>query len=100
MIRLIFIAFIVVFLVILGVIIWTLATAISQRVRSGSAPVLTVRARVVAKRLAVVGANVANTFYYTTFEVDSGSRMELRVDPPTYGQLAEGDVGGLTFQGT
>ena len=35
-----------------------------------------------------------------TFQVESGDRMELSVNGPEYGMLAEGDVGELTFQGT
>ena len=41
-----------------------------------------------------------STTYYVTFQVASGDRMELRVDGREYGQLAEGDFGELTFQGT
>ena len=40
------------------------------------------------------------TSYYDTFEVESGSRMELAVSGEEYGMLAEGDRGRLTFQGT
>lgn len=39
-------------------------------------------------------------FYYVTFEVESGDRMELHVPGREYGQLAEGDKGKLSFQGT
>lgn len=35
-----------------------------------------------------------------TFEVKSGDRMELSVAGKEYGQMAEGDVGELSFQGT
>ena len=40
------------------------------------------------------------TYYYVTFEVDSGDRMELGVEDAEYGLLVEGDRGRLTFQGT
>ena len=40
------------------------------------------------------------TRYYATFEVESGSRIELAVRGEEYGMLAEGDRGRLTFQGT
>ena len=54
---------------------------------------LTVPAVIVAKR-----PNGLN--YYVTFQLDGGERMELAVDGRTYGLLAEGDAGQLTFQGT
>ena len=45
---------------------------------------------------------MAHTFttYYVTFQVESGDRMELRLSGTEYGQLAEGDTGKLSFQGT
>ena len=42
----------------------------------------------------------STTWYYVTFQVDSGDRMEFSVSGPEYGMLAEGDQGSLTFQGT
>ena len=41
-----------------------------------------------------------DTTYYVTFQVESGDRIELRVSGREYGQLAEGDQGKMTFQGT
>ena len=41
-----------------------------------------------------------STSYYVTFEVKSGDRMELAVTGKEYGQMVEGDVGELSFQGT
>ena len=72
---------------------------------------LTVEATVSSKRQNVdvhhhnTGDNNAmhtttSTTYYVTFQVASGDRMELRVGGREYGQLAEGDFGELTFQGT
>lgn len=78
-------------------------------------PVLTVWAKVVAKRTNVssggthnnygnVNVNVnhtsSSTSYYVTFQVESGDRMELHVRGDEYGMLIEGDAGKLTFQGT
>ena len=40
------------------------------------------------------------TWYYATFQVESGDRMEFAVDGMEYGMLAEGDMGKLSFQGT
>ena len=42
----------------------------------------------------------STTYYYITFEVNSGDRMEFSVTGEQYGMLAEGDYGTLTFQGT
>ena len=42
----------------------------------------------------------SSTWYYATFEFESGDRMELGVSGSEYGMLAEGDSGKLTFQGT
>lgn len=44
--------------------------------------------------------NSSSTTYYITFEVDSGDRMELKVQGTEYGMLIEQDKGKLTFQGT
>ena len=70
-------------------------------------PVLTVPAKVVAKREhrshnSAAGDDIVHTStsYYATFEVESGDRMELCVSGQEYGMLAEGDCGRLTFQGT
>ena len=42
----------------------------------------------------------SRTYYYATFQVESGDRMELEVPDMEYGLLVEGDRGRLTFQGT
>ena len=99
--------FTIVFILILGVFIFTFAQGIRQWNKNNHAPRLIVDAQVVSRRTNVSrrrGANdVANrtsTTYYVTFEVESGDRMELRVDGEEYGLLVEGDQGLLTFQGT
>jgi len=40
------------------------------------------------------------SYYYATFQVASGDRIELKISGKEYGILAEGDIGDLTFQGT
>lgn len=78
---------------------------------NNSQPVLTVDAKIVAKRMDVRSNMVNNndtvrhihhnyTMYFITFEVESGDRLEFRVDDREYGMLVEGDCGKLTFQGT
>ena len=47
-----------------------------------------------------MGHTSSRTDYYTTFQVESGDRMEFEVSDMEYGMLAEGDSGELTFQGT
>ena len=75
--------------------------------KNNNSPRLTVTAEIVAKRTKVFhnqqsdGFNTTtSTSYYVTFEVKSGDRMELAVTGKEYGQMAEGDIGELSFQGT
>jgi len=96
--------------IILGAIIFAIVRGIAQWNKNNNSPVLTVDAKIVAKRIAVdnhtyqqsdnMAMTQTSTTYYATFEVESGDRMELRVQDREYGMLAEGDVGKLTFQGT
>lgn len=82
---------------------------LSQWRKNNKSPRLTVQASVVAKRTRVSHSHSGTgeamltdsyTYYYVTFEVESGDRMELSVSGNDYGLIAEGDVGKLTFQGT
>ena len=80
---------------------------IGQWHKNNNSPRLTVEAVVAAKRTDVSHHHDANThvdhhttWYYVTFEVQSGDRMEFDVSGSEYGLLAEGDYGKLTFQGT
>lgn len=79
--------------------------------KNNASPVLSVAAKVVGKREDVrsyanaAGPNqpmtpASSTSYAATFEVESGDRMEFRLQGQEYGLLAEGDAGKLTFQGT
>ena len=88
--------FVAVFLLLIGVVVFVIVSNIARAARDWASPRLTVPARVVAKR-----AQVWNhyTYYYATFEVESGDRMELSLDGEDFGLLAEGDSGELTFQG-
>ena len=80
---------------------------IGQWNKNNRSPRLTVPAKVVAKRTDVTHHHDANThmdhhstWYYVTFEVESGNRMELGVGGGEFGLLTEGDCGRLSFQGT
>ena len=104
-----------VWVLVLGFILFTLAQNVRTWNRNNHAARLTVPATVVTKRTAVrrhrhavagdaTGAHgythSSSTFYYVTFQVESGDRMEFSVRGTDYGLLAEGDDGRLTFQGT
>jgi hypothetical protein len=102
--------FSIMFVLVFGVIIFIIIKGLSQWNKNNNSPVLTVDARLVAKRTNVshyhnnTGNEAMNTStsttYYATFEVESGDRMELQVSGYDYGMMAEGDQGRLTFHGT
>jgi hypothetical protein len=101
------ILFSAVFLLVFGVIIYTIFRGIKQERRNDRAPRLTVEAKVVAKRTNFLRSGGANhsmhhghTTYFVTFQVQSGDRMELQLQGAEFGLLVEGDWGDLTFQGT
>ena len=97
------VVFILVFLAILGFILYAIIHGIMSWNRNNHSPVMTMRARVVTKRISVSGSSsdsATNTTYFVTFQADSGDRYEFRVKGTEYGHLTEGDAGGLTFQGT
>lgn len=99
------------FLCVFGIMLYTIIGNILTWNKNNHSPRLTVLATVVAKRMEVThhhnngtnnmgGMTTAHTSYYATFQVESGDRMELRVDGSDYGMLVEGDAGKLSFQGT
>ena len=96
----------IMFIVVFGIIIFSIIQGISTWHKNNNSPRLTVPAVIVAKRTDVThhhnGDNMAthSTWYYATFQVESGDRMEFAVDGMEYGMLAEGDTGKLSFQGT
>ncbi|MFJ7933499.1 DUF2500 domain-containing protein [Sporosarcina sp. NPDC096371] len=93
----------VIFIVVIGFFIFTIVKGIGQWNTNNNSPKLTVPAEVVTKRSETSGGSgesSASTWYYVTFQVESGDRMELPMKGSEYGMLAEGDVGMLTFQGT
>lgn len=104
---------IVIFIVVIAGFVTIAVKGASRWHRNNQSPVLTVEAEVVAKRTDVSrhmhnsGMNDgmshhhrSTTYYYATFQVASGDRMELLVANSEYGMLVEGDKGTLTFQGT
>lgn len=92
----------IIFVIVIGSILFTAIRGISRWSKNNNSPELTVRAKVVAKRAAVRGGGETRAYndYFVTFEVDSGDRMELEVKDIDYGMLVEGDMGELSFQGS
>ena len=104
------IIFFIVFALVLGTFLFVIIKGISQWNKNNNSPRLTVNATVVTKRTSVshhhhdAGSGMhhmsTSTSYYVTFQVESGDRMELSLSGREYGELADGDSGKLTFQGT
>ena len=109
------IMFNIVFMLVIGIFAVTIIKGISTWNKNNHSPRLSVEAEVVSKRLDVSHHSHANagdmtgahgyhstssTWYYVTFQVESGDRMEFSVSGSEYGMLAEGDRGKLSFQGT
>ena len=98
--------FVIVFVIIIGMFILTAVKGIGTWNKNNNSPRLTVSAVVVAKRTDVShhhsenSVHSSSTWYYATFQVESGDRMEFSVSGAEYGLLAEGDQGKLSFQGT
>jgi len=102
----------IVFVIVIGLIIYRLAQSANRWRRNNASPILTVDATVVTKRADVQSYHhsaamnnaapsaYTTTQYYVTFQVPSGDRMELNVSDAEFGMLAEQDQGKLTFQGT
>jgi hypothetical protein len=95
------------FLIVLGVILFKIFRGVAEWKHNNKQPILTVNSKVVSKRTKTSrhmhnhgGHHHVTTDYYGTFEVESGDRLELLLTGKEFGQLAEGDVGKLTFQGT
>jgi hypothetical protein len=102
----------IIFVLVIGIVIFRMVKGGMEWNSNNHSPILTVNAKVTAKRVAVSNHHhhhsgdmsthhdSSSTTYFATFEVESGDRMELKVPDKEYGMLAEGDLGKLTFQGT
>ncbi|MET3729552.1 hypothetical protein ABID52_003133 [Fictibacillus halophilus] len=92
-----------VFVIVISIFVIVIVKGISQWNSNNKQSVLSVAAEVVTKRSEVSGGSnetSASTWYYATFQVESGDRMEFHVKAQEYGMLVEEDKGTLTFQGT
>ncbi|WP_342504662.1 DUF2500 domain-containing protein [Sporosarcina sp. FSL K6-2383] len=93
----------IIFFIVFGFILVAIIGGINKWNKNNNSPKLTVPAEVVTKRTKTSGGSgdsSASTWYYVTFQVESGDRMELGMKGSEYGMLAEDDIGMLTFQGT
>lgn len=94
-----FIFFMLIFITIFGMIIYTVIHGIATSHKNSNSPKMSVVAKLVNKRQKVRGDH-SRTYYYLTFEYESGDRQEFQVSGETSGMLVEGDEGKLSFQGT
>jgi hypothetical protein len=87
-------------------VLFQMGKNVAEWADNNSKPIVTVPAKIVAKRSATSGNVTSNqggsvsTWYFATFEFDSGERAEFSVNGSDFGLLAEGDRGELTHQGT
>lgn len=93
------IIFTIVPLLIFGVIILIIVTAIFRFLKNSTSPQITAIATVSDKRTEVRGDH-SYSYYYVTFEYESGDRQEFQVKSSDFGLISIGDVGTLKFQGT
>jgi hypothetical protein len=104
-----------VFVLVIGGIIFAIVKGIGTWAWNNEQPIQTVPARVVSKRTSTSGGGATmnsgggaimdsggsvSTWYYVTFEMENGDRQEWGLAGREYGLLVEGDSGMLTFQGT
>lgn len=97
--------FTLVFAMVIGVFVFVIVKGITQWNKNNHSPRLTVEATVVSKRSETHhhgdhDSIHSTTYYYATFQVESGDRMEFLLNGSEYGLLLEQDYGKLTFQGT
>ncbi|MBU8918714.1 DUF2500 domain-containing protein [Neobacillus sp. 114] len=93
----------IIFIIVFGFIIFSFAKGMKEWSNNNKQPRLNVDAKVVSKRTKVSGGAgdaPSSTWYFVTFQFESGDRTEFKVDGREYGHLAEGDTGELIFQGT
>ena len=93
----------VIFVVVVVTIGFRLLHAVMEWSNNNQQPVQALAATVRAKRMDVqglAGDYGGQTNYFVTFEFPDGTRREVRVSGERYGQMAEGDTGTVTLQGT
>lgn len=99
----------IIFIIVIGAVIFNVGKGITQWQKNEASPRLTVPAIVKTKRTHTSRhthnhenhhSHTTQTHYYVTFEYESGDRSEFKVSGKEFGLLAEGDMGKLSFQGT
>lgn len=103
--------FILITIVILGMIVYLTLKGMQEKKANDAAPIVTVDAKVKAKRIAVhhsahqqsmngvpLMAKSHHTTYYATFALEGDRRLELQVSQGQFQQLTEGEQGKLTYQ--
>ena len=94
---------IVFFIIITGVIVFSVGRGVREHLRNNAMEEVTLPARIITKRTHVWGGQGetgASTSYYVTFEDENGDRTEFSVSSSFYSMHAEGDKGMMTHQGT
>ncbi len=103
--------FILITVIILGMIVYLTLKGMQEKKANDAAPIVTVDAKVKAKRIAVhhsahqqsmngvpLMAKSHHTTYYATFALEGDQRLELQVSEGQFQQLTEGERGKLTYQ--
>ena len=103
--------FILITVVILGMLVYLTLKGMQEKKANDAAPIVTVDAKVKAKRIAVhhsahqqsmngvpLMAKSHHTTYYATFALEGDQRLELQVSEGQFQRLTEGERGKLTYQ--
>ena len=102
---------ILIFVLVIGTILYQIIKGISQWHANNQQPVLREKLKVKDKRFTThthshqtgtQGGNMVSTShsYYITFEFSNHSRQEFRIKHKPYGLISVDDIGYLTYQGT
>lgn len=103
------IMFFIVFIIVIGGIIFSIGRGVTTWHKNNNSPRLVVNAIVSDKHEDVsyhhynnngMHHRTSSTDYYVTFTVEGGERLVLEVNRHEYGYLVVNDEGKLTFQGT
>lgn len=103
------IMFFIVFIIVIGGIIFSIGRGVTTWHKNNNSPRLVVNAIVSDKHEDVsyhhhnnngMHHRTSSTDYYVTFTVEGGERLVLEVNRHEYGYLVVNDKGKLTFQGT
>ncbi|MFT4415905.1 DUF2500 domain-containing protein [Fredinandcohnia humi] len=99
----------IIFIFVIVMVVVNVAKGATQWKKNEDSPRLTVPAIVKTKRTHTSRHthnhdnhhhHSTHSQYFVTFEFESGDRTEFLVSGTEFGQLAEGDKGKLSFQGT